>query len=348
MFVDAEKSKQVEKAILDAEMEIKLLIRDNVLKNGITEMKQKIEGIIDKHLKNLPKEIENIEYYKNVLLTNAIIWQRQFWSAVSNLKALTVQLIKYKNLAEKIPMIKNADKMTPIELYQTMVKVGERFRTLGVTSAIDYPNRLRKEIRKLGGTSADTIQIGERKTRLIAKIELDLRYEYQLKMIQEKKESGHDLYWISTHSSCSKRCEPWQGKIVSVSLPAINEKHETGLVVDGYKVYSLDSITSQLDKYGYKNNVIVGFNCRHTLIKYNKGDNPPPIYYKDEIKHDRKVNDKLRRYENTIRNLKKQAVVSIDKQERRLLKQRAKELTNEYIKFAQENQVAYYLWRLAL
>lgn len=347
-FVNAELSKQVEKVMLDTEMEVKLLIRNNVLKNGIPGTWDKVQTIIDKNMKNLPKEITNPDYYKSIMLANAIMWHRQFLSAVTTLKQLTVNMIRLKGLAQRVPALKNADMMTPEQLYNLMIKVGEQFKTIGVTTAFDYPKRLRHTIRRLGGTSADVITIGNRKTRLIAKIELDLRYDHQIKMIEDKKASGHDLYWISTHSSCSERCEHWQGKVVSVSLPAINSKHETGQTVDGHKVYSLDSIINQVDKYGYKNNVIVGFNCRHSLIKYTSGDNPPPKYNDREIVHDRKVNAKLRRYENTIRNLKKQAVITIDKDERKLLREKARALTDDYIRYAKDNQVAYYLWRLAL
>ena len=347
-FIDAEKSKQVEKVLLDAEIEIKLLIRDNTISNGISNARDKIAKIIENNLQNLPKEIVDIDRYKQILFTNATIWQMQFSRIITDLKALTVNMLRLNGFTDKIPSLVNAHKMTPEQLYKVMIKVGEQYKTIGTTSAFNYPKQLRRSIRKLGGTSADVVTIGKRKTRLISKIELDLRHDHQIKMIEDKKASGHDLYWITTHSSCSERCEKWQGKIVSLTLPSINEHHETGHVVNSHTVYSLNSIINQIDKYGYKNNVIVGFNCRHGLVQYYKGDNPPTIYSDREIEYDRKVNAKMRSYENTIRTIKKQAVMTIDNGERRMLKAKARALTIDYKRFAQDNQIAYYEWRLAL
>jgi hypothetical protein len=351
-FINVEVSKKVERVLLDAEVEIKSLIRDNVLNGGINDVKLQIAKVIETHIKNMPSEITNLDYYKSILYGNAVVWQKQFYRAISNLKVITTSLLKVKGFANKFKTSVKIDDMTPIQLYNTMVKVNtQTYRLLGSANVPDYGREVRKRIKYLANsTSADAVVIGQRKTSLIAKVEMDLRYEHQVKMINEKKASGHDLYWISSHSSCSERCEKWQGKLVSISLPSINDKFETGLVEDGHIVYSLEAIINQRDKYGYKNNVIVGFNCRHGLFKHNKGDNPPTMYTDDEIKDDRKINEKLNLFARTIRSYKKEAklVRPLDKNEAHQLLVKARSLTANYKKYAHDNGVANDEWRLVL
>ena len=78
--------------------------------------------------------------------------------------------------------------------------------------------------------------------------------------------------------------------------------------IDGNTVYSLKAVTSQVDKYGYTNNIIVGFNCRHKLVPYKKGSLPPTEYNAEEVKKQREINAKLREYEREIRKLKRLSI----------------------------------------
>ena len=70
--------------------------------------------------------------------------------------------------------------------------------------------------------------------------------------------------------------------------------------LDGYWVYSLTDIMAQVDKYGYNNNIICGFNCRHHLIAYRPNDVPPKEYSDQDIKKEREINTKLRAKEDFV------------------------------------------------
>lgn len=109
---------------------------------------------------------------------------------------------------------------------------------------------------------------------LFSKFDFDINEYLQMKMVQNAINSGVDLWWLSAHVDCSKRCQKYQGKLVSMSLLAIDKDMWTGKVVEGNKVYSFTDIENQTDKYGYHNNIINGFNCRHFLYKWTKGSKP--------------------------------------------------------------------------
>ena len=112
------------------------------------------------------------------------------------------------------------------------------------------------------------------------------------------------LRWLSSHKDCSERCAKWQGKLVSLVLPAINDKLETGYKINGHKIYSFLAIEGQTDEYGYHNNIINGFNCRHHLLNYQDKALVPEKFTKKEIEASRKLNAKQRELEREIRHLK--------------------------------------------
>ena len=118
-------------------------------------------------------------------------------------------------------------------------------------------------------------------------------------MIEDLKNEGHDLCYISSHPDCSKRCEKWQGKLVSLTDHSKYSGFRVGKV-DGQWVYSLTDIMAQKDKYGYNNNIISGFNCRHRLYPY-RGQKPPTEYTKEEIRQQREIEQTIRAMEREIR-----------------------------------------------
>lgn len=205
---------------------------------------------------------------------------------------------------------------TPMEMLKAMEKP-KRFalfpylkykRLLGEPNCKGYPTKLRARIEKLSHEDAISAEVGKRSISVFAKAELDLRQEEQEKHLQTLLSKGITLCWLSSHADCSERCAPWQGKLVDIrrrsSKPSFRLYKE-----GGYQVYSLPSIMDQVDKYGYKNNIINGFNCRHHLIPYARGSKPPRKFTGAEIKMERAVTARLREREREIRSLKRQAML---------------------------------------
>ena len=145
-------------------------------------------------------------------------------------------------------------------------------------------------------------ELGKKPLGLYQKTEIDIRQEKQEKMLEELRQQNIDLVWTSAHESASKRCAPYQGKLCSLNRHADNEDFTLNEKVDNYIVYSLLDIMNVIDAYGYKNNIINGFNCRHFLIPYVKGSKPPRKIKKEIIEKERAENRKMRYYEERARH----------------------------------------------
>lgn len=220
--------------------------------------------------------------------------------------------------------------------------------TLGAPSIPNFRNVLKDTVRKLSTDplTGQTAAAGKR-LELYAKVELDLRHKSQEDMLDEARQSGQDLYWISSHTDCSKRCAKWQDKLVSISMPAINSRFETGQEVDGNPIYSLSAITSQLDKYGYRNNVIVGFNCRHRLIPWRAKSHPPAHYQSKQIDNYRQLVAKQRRLERKIRqeSVRLETTNLIDRKEAKKIRAKLKQLKDAYRSFVDRTGLVNEDWR---
>lgn len=220
--------------------------------------------------------------------------------------------------------------------------------TLGAPSIPNFRNVLKDTIRKLSSDplTGQTAAAGKR-LELYTKVELDLRHKSQEDMLVEARQSGQDLYWISSHTDCSKRCARWQSKLVSISLPAINSRFETGRKADGNIIYSLDAIINQTDKYGYHNNVIVGFNCRHRLIPWQSKSHPPAHYKSKQIDNYQQLVAKQRRMERKIRQekVRLEATNLVDRKEAKKIRAKLKQLKDAYRSFVDQCGLVNEDWR---
>lgn len=170
---------------------------------------------------------------------------------------------------------------------------------------IDYPKRIKETMVRLAEDPMTTAEDGKKPISLWQKAELDIRHNEQMTKLQEQIDSGVEYAWLSSHPDCSKRCEKWQGKLVSLTKRATMSGFRVEKL-DGIWVYSLPDIMDQKDKYGYNNNIISGFNCRHYTIPYEKGVKPVEKYTADEVKKEREINNNIRTMEREIRYLKTQ------------------------------------------
>ena len=166
----------------------------------------------------------------------------------------------------------------------------------------DYPKELKKRITQLTNEVTTASEDGKKPISLWAKAEIDTRQEHNQEMIDDLIEKGELVCYISSHPNCSKRCAKWQSKLVHLTKHSLYGNFLVGKI-DGRNVYSLTDIMAVKDKYGYNNNVISGFNCRHYLIPY-KGQNPPTHYSKEEMKDERKIEARIREMEREIRKEK--------------------------------------------
>ena len=221
----------------------------------------------------------------------------------------------------------------------------------GTTYIPNYGRELHEIVQELAETPATTSQPGKKPISDWQKAEIDLRADAQKKRLEELHKKGVRYAWTSTHPDCSKRCEPWQGKLFDLDaehseLPNFKMK----LKLEHHNVYCFKEVEAQVDKYGYKNNIINGFNCRHRLIPYERGVLPPKEYDAKDIEEQRKINAQLREYEREIRLLLQKALLynKIDKKLSLIYKRKARDLIAEYKEFARQNGYAWYDYRIKI
>lgn len=352
--------------IQKAETEIKkLVVYYGLLLKPRAELLAKINGIIMAVNKRLPISLFDREEYINGLRRTAMKMVVEFYDkVVDRYKILIAALIivGFKKKAEtplKLQKLIVSDSYTQRFIEENETKINVWAMQKGYPNVKDYPQELKTRLNGVAKTQTVASQDGKKPITVWQKAEIDLRYENQVKMIDDMKQRGVKLAWISTHPDCSKRCQAWQGCLVSLDMHAKNPQKAVKNYrynrasfavgkVDGHTVYSLPDIQDVETGYGYKNNVITGFNCRHKLKAYTAGSVAPQEFSAEDIKKQREINQNLRAMERKIRYLKQQAILynCIDKQKAQLFKRKAEKLTEQYKRYANANGYAWYQWRI--
>lgn len=213
------------------------------------------------------------------------------------------------------------------------------------------PRAVQKEINEKKSTLTKTdinkgySQLGNSQAKvsygfsLYGKAELNARHKEQLQMIEECKKKGN-LVVASTHSDCSDRCFRWQGRVYSLD-------GTSGTTSDGRKYIPLEVATNAEFK-GHRNGLL-GYNCRHKLIPYNKGVKPIKVT-KEEQQREQKLSQMQRALEREIRATKDLALTfqDVDKVKYQYYKAKATLLTREYQEFCQKNDRVEYRSRLKI
>ena len=337
-----------------AETEIKKLINYYALfLKPKRELRERIDGIIKAAEKRLPLSL--FERYKYVLglkeTSEKMI--RNFYDPVVDKFKMTMAMLLMIGISVTA---KNPYELSKV--YATdkkfIKKVAEFEPNVwsarkGYPNVLEYQNKLKDRLRELARTQTVSSEPAKKPISIWQKAEIDLRHENQLNMIDNLKANGVKLAWTSTHPDCSKRCEKWQGKLMDLEAEHSElSGHRMAYKVDGNTVYCFKEIISKIDKYGYTNNIIVGFNCRHKLIAYKSGSVAPQEYTAKQIKREREINSKLRAMEREIRYLKQQSILynSVDKKLAKKYEEKAKKLTEQYKNFANKNGYAWYEYRI--
>ena len=305
-------SEKVQKDTLELEREIKALILYCALRL-IPRHYLELEIIkrIQKYDKKLPDDLIDKDAYGN----------GAYYSALEMIKIAYAPLV-----------------------YNFVAKSGFEKPLDYIKKKTDLPEYIKSAVAKINKSQLCTQNTGKKPISLWQKIELDVNYNAQMEMVDKCFKSNKDLFWLSAHSNCSKRCEKWQGKLVSMTLPSIDSTFWTGKTVENYKIYSFTAIENQVDKYGYKNNIINGFNCRHSLIEYVEGQKPefkeiPNIHYLTIQKE----------LERALRKKKSDVIIieMVDKKKAKNLKAEISALLSQYKAFCKKHDLTIQLYKIS-
>lgn len=289
-----------------AETKIKLLILAAFLySESLTSLRIKIDGVIKWAISKVPGELhDKTAYFRGLKVSSERFILLYYKKPQIAYKVAKEDLLQSVPPGVKPPKIEN-----PQQLLDFTSKPKDMWAEAKATpNIVNYPKEVKKKMEDLAQAPATTYEPGKKPISLWQKAELDVRYEGQMKMLDDLKAQGVQYAWTSSHPDCSKRCEPWQGKLMDLTNHAKGPNHQV-TTIDGHPVYSLVDIMAKTDKYGYHNNIICGFNCRHRLIPYQPGKMGPKEYTEQDVAKQRAIEEHIRLMEREIRKLKTQALL---------------------------------------
>ena len=324
--------------IEETQTELKILIRDMVLqKKTFSEINKVVVKTIETAVNDL--ESDNLKEISTRSLLG--FSTRIYWYYKNTFKDVSIiQLVALNKVAQGIADYKEiqttrkfVNEIVPLRAYETRVPLD--------VYAKDYIKMVEERLNYLAGIDAKDDYSERVSLRNIA--EIQVRQERHQQEIQDIVDAGNDLVWIVPHANCSERCESWQGKLYSIS----GRYGE----IDGINFQPLSNATDiyETTKSGkvYKNGCISGFNCRHILKPYTKGNKPTEIPA-NVIDKQREVDRTQRYLERGVRAWKERALLfkGIDNKRYIYSKNKAKEWNERYIDYSRDNQVAYYPSRI--
>lgn len=323
--------------ISDAETELKVLIRDLVLFGAAlsivnTKITQKIKETVDALDSEVLKEKVKSTFPQ---FSTKLYWE---WIVAFGSKRMGETYLNA--LTKKGVYIPNTVKDVVKALPDASLMSYNR-ATANNTFPKAYEKSVQERIDKIAKMQAKEDYSSRYSLR--ASAEIQIRQEWHEKNLENLKEKGIELAWIDTHANCSERCEPWQGKLYSLSSKSGE--------IDGVKFQPLENATDiyEYTKAGkaYKNGCLSGFNCRHKLVPYKKGFRPIPIP-ENVMKKQREMERRQRELERRVRLYEAKASINkgINKKGYLAYKNLSKKWTEEYERYSKENNIPFYPSRL--
>ena len=318
-------------------------------------LREKISRYIKELSKKIPKELKDRDAYIRGLINKSDkmirIYRKKALAEFAIIGGIiTTQMLKQG----KKPIKMTTPKQVVQAIEDNKINLSMWAEAKAAVRVKDYPKRISAYIDKMTGEVITTQEPGKQPISIWQRAELDIRHDKQMAMIQEHIDNGEQYAYISSHPDCSKRCEKWQGKLVSLTEHATMSGFRVRKV-DGEWAYSLPDITNQEQtmKNGnkYKNNILVGFNCRHYLIKYEPGRKPPTQYSEKDVKRMRAINEKCRQLEREIRDYKTKEKLYNEignLKEAKKYHNLAKQTTQYYKQFCDKNGFAWYEYRIKI
>lgn len=326
----------------------KLIVYYFLLGKSKSELRVRVLNIIEHLRQTIDAKLMNRDAYINGLSRKADLMISKYYDKAREQFIATIAVITAGLLASGKRVPRN---ITPIQL----AKDKQLWKSANITKDLwaeakasvrvsDYQKKIKQFINKVANEPITTSD-DKKPISLWQKAELDIRHETQMENIDKLIAEGHNYCYLSSHPDCSKRCEKWQGKLVSLTEHATMSGFRVKKI-NGEWCYSLVDIMAQTDKYGYNNNIISGFNCRHYLIPMEAGK--PKGYTEHEVAKERKINTKIREMEREIRNLqtKYETLKLLDTKQANELKGLIKKKTATLKEFCERYGFAFQKYRL--
>lgn len=346
----------------DAETKIKTLILLAFLSLSSTLiLRMSIAKVIEDVKEKIPDTLHDKAAYINGLVKRSEVMIRQYYNQPKAMfEKARSRLI---NTAPSNITLPKLDNPKQLMTYVTDHKKDLWSEAKATPYIENYPQVVFKKMDEFAAAPMTTFEEGKKPISLWQKAELDVRYNKQVENLQKLKDDGVEFAYLSSHPDCSKRCEAWQGALVALNLHAtapqktvdkkFHYKKSTFIVMkmDGKNVYSLPDIMDVDGPYGYKNNIYCGFNCRHRLIPYVPGREPPKEYDKEDIAKERAIEERIRQMEREIRMQKTRLLFYEKIGERKIvqsLRKQIKMMIDYYKAFCEKHGYAWNDYRIKI
>lgn len=346
----------------DAETKIKTLILMAFLTLTSTLiLRMSIVKIIEDVKKKIPDTLHDKKAYIDGMTNRSELLIRQYYNQPKAMfERARNRLINTASSGTTLPKINNPKEMMD---FVTQHKKDLWADAKASPYIENYQKQVFRKMDELAQTPMTTYEPGKKPISLWQKAELDVRYNKQIENLEELKSKGVQFAYLSSHPDCSKRCECWQGSLVALNLHAespqttvdknFHYKKSTFIVgkVEGKNVYSLPDIMDVVGPYGYKNNIYSGFNCRHRLIPYEPGKEPPKKYDEKDVAKERAIEENIRKMERNIRNQRTRLLFYEKIGEQKIvqsLKKQIKMMIDYYKAYCERNGYAWNEYRIKI
>jgi hypothetical protein len=216
----------------------------------------------------------------------------------------------------------------------------------------EYHNLVKRQMEEFEKLNVKTAYKGNVNMRNIA--EMTVRFERYQEQKRELIERGVSLVYVRPHSNCSKRCQPFQGRLYSLD--------GTSGSIDGRKYIPIEDVsekqtyTSERTGRTYLNGLFA-YNCRHVMEEYKRGMNFEQIP-DDVIERQRNLEAKQREMERNYRAMREKEelyrilakrsgnkdILAIATETRK----KAAVYREQYVAFSKKSDLPYYPSRLQI
>lgn len=186
-------------------------------------------------------------------------------------------------------------------------------------------------------------------------VEMSVRWDRYKEQKQRMIEAGVKYVYVPPHANCSKRCQPYQGKVYS--LTGKTERY------DGRTFKPIEDVAEKVTVRGKRDPSriyaagLFAYNCRHTMVPYQEGQNVEHIPA-EAIEKTRAIESHQREMEKAIRKKKEKYIlmrIVRDESKNPALKEEVRELRaayqslqQEYYTFCEENDLVVHGDRLVV
>lgn len=340
---------------------MEIYLKKTIIRNanrGITknETIQQLVRFVQKHVSAL-KSLPDFRNYQQAIEFWIQEYVNRYYKAVDAGRYAAISAILVIAAKKRAPehVLNKIQTITPESSFVSVAAALSDEKTLdyfkrGYPVVTNYMKTVRQRMKELAlsGFSEKPVYDSKRGRyyhgrSLLASAERQIRFEGQMQKLEQMRNNGVQIAWVTSHANCSERCAPWQGRLYT-----LDGKTRT---IDGQMAEPIEKAinvfcTTKSGKVW--RNGLFGFNCRHDLKEYTPGSTVPITYTEKQMERQRAIDKKQRAYERQLYQLDRLRACyesSADPEAVKLVqdyKRQFQQLESEYVAYSKQMNVPVY------